>query len=359
MEESQLSIVARNIQGAARDVLPLKLNHIYESVAAGLGYRTFAAYKQAPEDDVVRRCALDVRAMRDRMRQLDERNALAFYGLLHGRSVRIEATRRPSQRGWPDTVIYDLKAAAVVRDGSGSAGQKVATDDDATFLLPMFLPLRTVEVDQSEWRKDAMTAEARGFYQPGAEPRYQVDSNHRFRIGDRPTDGLLDPEKSIRLARFRDGVWEGALFIHDPASQADADGVVRRVKAELARRMLEAIAPGVRCLIFAPEGYDFGAWQVLMRIGGSSSAWSDEKVRFKLPQFPHRNYKIENAYASAYPEIQGGGIGGGVFDKGFFHGHFYSSGCAEEANPTRLHAVKWRLIEAVEESLLGERDAAA
>ena len=358
MSVQTLHDLSRRIRRSVQDVLPLKEGHCLESLAAGLGYNTLAAYKKALSEGAAPPLSnLNVFAARDRMYELDYRNAGAFYSLLCGRGITIEAERRAPQRGWPDTVIYDLRVSSMCMRSGGLRVDQIPSDVEATFALPFTQPLKEVGIGTDLWRKDAFAAAGKGFYQPGVQSYYQIDSNHYCRIGDRKADALLNPEKETRLARLNNGIWEGALFIYDPAAQADAIGVLGRVKAQLARNILEAIAPGVRCLIFAPGGHGFGAWHISMTISAESGGLKKGPA-FELPSIPGRKIQAHNpVYHSGSEGVDGEPVKG-VFDSGQFHAHVYSSGvalnsggCREESNPSRLFDIKRNLVAAAEKAL--------
>lgn len=256
--------------------------------------------------------------------------------------------------------------AAIASDGLskyaeawGTEIQRWRHDELSTFALPIFDSAREGLHGDIDILSDRYIATSSKFYKGARSVRYWLDSNSHYRAGGREFDRYLAPEISTRLARLRNGEWQGALFINEDVDQRESDDqIVQIVKGALARTILAAASPGVRCLIYAPENYDFGAWHVLMTLGirATQGPWGESSagISFNLPDLERRIFRLEQPFLWPYPSDVSSKSKmpfGGKFEKGVFHAHLYTNGVPEERNTTRLTKVRDKLIDEAELAL--------
>lgn len=338
---SAVQAVINTVEVGSKGLIKFKKTYVQEAVARGFGFRTWAACCRNEEPLAGN---FDPVKARDRMRELSRLDADAFHAVLLGVRLSLTATKRQPQPGFPDTTIFDVRAEIKYADGAGP-------DPLATFVLPSFAPRRENLSPDIDLRTDSYLVMVREFQKHGEEVKYQVDSNYPFRLGDREVDRWLEPDGSTRIAKFCDGQWEGALFIYNRAAAEQAESVLKTAFAALARNMLAAVSPGVRVLIYAPRGYQFGAWKVLITLGPSAlSGWQGSSPSFSVPRIKNRSYKPKEGYIQAVPG-EGDSPYRVTFKGGVFMTGISANELTEDINPSRLINVKDALIDSVERAL--------
>lgn len=288
-----------------------------EAIAAGFGKRTQAALFASldggrPAD------RFDHSAFVSRLSSLmDEESADAVGALLDGIQLDIEivkySERRTRAHHYSD-IAYDI-SALVRNTGLGVE----AAERSAKFLLPQF-------------------------NSPHGEP-YRVDSAHTHRHADDfPVSRLVD-KRLLIVACLRDLRWEGGLFIYSLHHQADDANCLKSVKAALARKILPAVSPRIRCQIFRPDHYDERARRVEISLGHKySELLNGAKLQFSIPKLSYRMVHIDKGY-------MGNDVHVGRLVDGQWFGDVYSNGIDEASNPTSIKTFRAALLLAVHDSL--------
>ena len=103
--------------------------------------------------------------------------------------------------------------------------------------------------------------------------------------------------------------------------------------------------------ITQPEGYDFGAWQAIIKLDDAEKEIVKERpLVFKIPRLNYRNILSDDGYRM--PGFVNDEVTlGGIFKDGIWCGHVYSNGIAEEKNPVSIDSVKIGLEERIKQSI--------
>lgn len=96
--------------------------------------------------------------------------------------------------------------------------------------------------------------------------------------------------------------------------------------------------------IYKPEGYDFGAWRIMMLLKDPfESFWGGSAIPFELPELKNRRISSDKEF-QALVVRNGDYKFGGAFDSvGRWCGHVYSNGVFEQDNPTSIERVQTEL----------------
>lgn len=102
--------------------------------------------------------------------------------------------------------------------------------------------------------------------------------------------------------------------------------------------------------IFRPDGYDFGAWRVTVKLRNPAELeWRGRPIPFEFPQLPQRRIHPDDDYVAVVRNSGSDALElGGQFVKGVFQGHLYSNGIAEKRNPTSIDDVRAALHDRVQ-----------
>ena len=105
--------------------------------------------------------------------------------------------------------------------------------------------------------------------------------------------------------------------------------------------------------IFRPDGYDFGAWRVTIKLRNPAELeWRGKPIPFEFPKLPQRRIHPDDEFIAVVRNTGSDALElGGQFVKGVFQGHLYSNGIDEERNPTSIDDVRDALDGAVQELL--------
>ena len=103
--------------------------------------------------------------------------------------------------------------------------------------------------------------------------------------------------------------------------------------------------------ITQPEGYDFGAWQAIIKLDDDEKKIvRDRPLVFKIPRLNYRNILSDDGYRMA-GFVNDEVTLGGMFKDGIWCGHVYSNGIAEQNNPVSIDSVKNSLEERIKQSM--------
>ena len=124
--------------------------------------------------------------------------------------------------------------------------------------------------------------------------------------------------------------------------------MMREVMEAFVQSNMERLGNRVVVHISRPEGYNFGAWRVFIKLRTPEEAtWNGSPVPFSLPNFEKRRLVSDDDYKAVvgvtnqehFVEYQMGG----VFIRGEWRGHLYSNGVEENLNPTTIEEVQSKL----------------
>jgi hypothetical protein len=129
----------------------------------------------------------------------------------------------------------------------------------------------------------------------------------------------------------------------DLAPDADHSRYVRSATAALAREIVPAVSPWVRCHVFRPDHYEYGAWRVHMSLGYAARKGGDDGAFvFDLPWQPRRNIRVDQGYLFDLNPAKN--VFRGKFVHGEWFGDIYSNGVAEDDNPIPIERMRVLLL---------------
>ncbi|CAN7772918.1 hypothetical protein [Caballeronia sp. LjRoot31] len=300
------------------DLFPIRHGHLIEAVSAGYDTRTYAALRNRHEQQPLDPLSFDRQACIDRLAELtDPATAAAVDVLFGGARLTIGVARRAVQPERFLDLAYDLDAEL------SGVGQDV-TRRTRTFDLPEQI------------------------FASGNEP-YRIDSahTHRARVASpaRSRDGRL------LTAQLVDGQWRGALYIYDAQHQNDDRRCKAWVKANLARAILLAVAPDLRCDVFRPFGYNDGVWRVRLVASSRVQAfWGGSPFVFRLPDRPFHRVDSEKANWAD--------LGNGKLIDGVWLGDVYPNGSDGLKNPLSADDVRTAFLSSARATLARAKFAA-
>lgn len=100
--------------------------------------------------------------------------------------------------------------------------------------------------------------------------------------------------------------------------------------------------------IYKPEGYDLGAWRIMMLLRDpSESFWGGNPIPFELPELDKRRISSDKGFESLVVRNSEYRIGGEFDSVGRWCGHVYSNGVFEHDNPTSIESVRTELQNSV------------
>ncbi len=305
------SSIAQSIRG----LIPLKDSTLKEAHARGLGFRTHAALKAELKAGLeLSAREFDNAGFVLRIAELtDDITAEVVEAILDGVQLDISVVkhserRQQSHRYW--NISYDVNV--MLTSGANFAR---ALDGEIQFHLP-------------EFGLGAAT-----------EP-YRVDSAHDRRVETDYRKSRAEAGGTTLVAKLVDGHWHGGFFVYALEHQADGSTSIRSLRAALARAILPQVPTRVRCFIFRPDNYEFGAWRVEMRLTSAiQQLWNGSPFLFELPLLPSRHIITESKFRAD--------VRAGRFVDGVWKADLYTNGINEAENKTSLAEVKRALLRCV------------
>lgn len=192
---------------------------------------------------------------------------------------------------------------------------------------------------------------------PYVDPNTVTSPQHSWKL----KKVLFDSAQMSRQGGWSvaEGEWEGKPCIGvrwngdassngNPTSRGYAtwfilpDGLVEAVLKEVEFLKREVVT----CEVTQPEGYDFGAWRVVVTVRDDVPGRIPEELGFSLPDLPKRLCHPDQGYFCA----TGRGILGSL-KNGSWMGHVYSNGVAEEENPTTIDEVRESFIHNIKKAI--------
>src|SRR6218665_2350846 len=303
-----------------RELIPLKDSTLKEAYARGLGFGTHAALTAAFKDaSELSARPFDNAGVVLRIADLtDDETAGVVEAILDGIQLDISVVKHSNTRQQHHPYTDIASDVNVMVTSSGSV--KSTMEGEVQFHLPQF---------------------GQG---AGVEP-YRVDSAHDWRVVTDYRKSRTGMDGTTLVARLVDGHWHGEFFIYAPEHQGDDSQSIRSLRAALARAILPQLPTRVRCFIFRPDNYEFGAWRIEMRLTSAiRQLWDGSPFLFELPSLPRRNIIMGSAFRSDDRV--------GRFIGGIWKADLYTNGIPEEENPTSLMAVKRALLQCVDQLAL-------
>lgn len=297
----------------------IKESVLREAHSRGLGFRTEAALAAALKITPQLESRTFERAeFIARIEELtDGTTADVVSEIFEGAKLNVLVTKRSAQRQAShrySDVAYDV---SVKLEGLSSE----ILNDDILFHLP-------------EFGRNA-------HFEP-----YRVDSAFDHRAKADYSKTRLGDGKATLLAKLVDGCWHGAFYVYAPEHQVDDAQCVNSLKIALIRAILPQLPTRVRCLIFRPDNYQFGAWRVELRVPRKvQRGFGRSNFDIDIPSLSKRLFVMQS-------EFQVGHLIGRFVD-GVWKADLYSNGIEEAQNPTSLLDVKHALIGCVNEVLKG------
>jgi hypothetical protein len=133
--------------------------------------------------------------------------------------------------------------------------------------------------------------------------------------------------------------------------------MLREIVGTFVQSNLSRLSDRVVVYISRPDGYDFGAWRVFIKLRNPEEAtWCGSSVPFSLPtSFKKRRLASDSEYQSVVGVLNEKTFVeyemGGVFINGEWRGHLYSNGVEEGKNPTTIDEVKSGLVDHISKHL--------
>lgn len=314
---------ADHLRSAAAPYFKVNLLQLRQAVVRGMGLGTIAGLEQKMRQDPQWRAErFDYAAFAERMAQLTGSwdTAQALWSIALGVRLDLTITQYPMERQRPEKHLdapYDVTAQL-----RGVDPQTMATDHFIT--LPEFFSGKGVEnfrVDSAYWHRAPL--EKTGF-----RPRARAAGRNTL------------------VAKLKDATWTGGLFIYSTQDQQDDAQCRRNVTAALSRRLLATVAPGLNCQIYWPEGYDAGAYRIVIRLSSHIiKRLAGGSFQFRLPRHQGWHYVVEPGYGFHGPDYQEGEMGGAFMD-GLWLCDLYPHG-QEDDHRADLSTVKATLLRTI------------
>jgi hypothetical protein len=180
-------------------------------------------------------------------------------------------------------------------------------------------------------------------------PAIRIESDHAFKVdGEFPVTRNRDL-RELLTAKIIKGTWRGVLYLSAPPD-ADEARYIRSVTAALAREIMTAVNPWIRCRVFWPDHYDKGAWHAEVSLGhAAQTALHDSRIVFDIPQHKRRLVIPEKGYLFDLNPDRG--VFAGQLVDGTWRGDVYSNGIAEDDNPVPIEQFRAELMRNVATTL--------
>lgn len=127
---------------------------------------------------------------------------------------------------------------------------------------------------------------------------------------------------------------------------------LRELVEQFVREKSDQLDDRIIVHIYRPDGYDLGAWRVLITLRNPEEGlWCGKPIPFALPTLEKRRLDSDKEYQSivgvpSKEHFVGYGMGGS-FINGEWRGHLYSNGIAEKDNPTSIEEVRILLVNVI------------
>lgn len=318
---------ADELRALAAPYFKVNLLQLRQAVVRGMGLGTVAGWElRMRQDPQWRAESFDYVAFAERLADLTGswETAQALWSLAIGVRLDMAITKYPLVRQRVEKytdVPYEITARLLNVD-------PLIVASDPFILLPEFYSGKGVE-------------------------KFRVDSAHWHRAplekaGMRPADRAT--KRNTRVAKLKDATWTGGLFVYWPDDQQDDANCLRNVTAALSRSLLSAACPGLHCEIYHPEGYDEGAYRIVIRLSPLIiKAIALFSLPFQVPRSQGWNLVMEHANIDHAAAHRGGDVGGKFVD-GLWLCDLYPQGDPSKPR-TDLNKVKSGLLNAIYQQL--------
>jgi hypothetical protein len=323
LTRASLNSLKCDLVTATSEVFHVQDSKLNESFARGFGVNTHAALIAALDGILPRKQmaasgseSFDNAAFTARMSELaDDRTAESVSAILDGARVSVTLTKRPPARQNPVRFL-DIAYDVLVKI-SGVSPEVLESSPE--FLIPEF-------------------------FKPDGTELYRLDCDWSLRVASDYAVGRKDPGQGLLNTKVVDGRWSGGLYVYSLEHQQDDSRCLRSVKGALARAILPALTPRVRCSIFRPSRYQYGAWRVNISLGPVVRKFlGNSPLVFTLPTLLKRNVVMEPGFMRDLHIA--------AFQNGEWAADVYSNGIDEDDNPTTIARVKAQLLSSVNKTL--------
>jgi hypothetical protein len=312
---AELRAIVLAVKAAVAANIPVSESHIGEAIARSLGRKTVAALVTALDaGESFTAGSFDRVAFVDRLATLskDPEMAEAADVALDGITLSIDIVKRSPGRQrhdiWAD-VAFDIDIRA---------GGAIAALDQLTFFVPDNFSTRTLD-------------------QP-----LRIASDSAFKLDGAFAVTRNRDKRDLLTAKLVNGRWKGALYVDLPSNDLDGVRYIRSARAALARAIMPALTPWVRCNVYRPDRYDLGAWRVEMSLGPAArEALQLGKLVFDVPTEKGRLFDLDDGFLF---DIRENNVFMGQFRNGVWLADLYSNGIAEDENPVPIAAIKAVLL---------------
>lgn len=320
---ADFSSLKRNLVAVTSEMFRVQDSPLNESFARGFGVNTYAALIAAldgvhPRKQMTASAdeSFDNAAFAARMAELvDDRTAESVSAILDGVRISVTISKRPPARQRSERfldIAYDVSVKV-----SGVSPEVLESSPE--FLIPEF-------------------------FKPDGPELYRLDCDAALRVDSEYAVARKQPGRGLLNTKIVDGRWSGGLYVYSLEHQQDDSRCLRAVRAALARAILPVLTPRVRCAVFQPGRYEYGAWRVNITLGPAVRKFlGDSHLVFTLPKWPKRNVVMEPDFMRD--------LHVGIFRDGAWSADIYSNGIAEDDNPTTIAQVKAGLLASVNEVL--------
>lgn len=294
----------------AKPYFTLNRNQVRQAMAAACGFRNEAAFRaRIAGDPAWETRTFDHAAFVARLTELTKNpgTAEAVGVLLQGAVLDVSFTdRQAPSHALESTFAMDLSVNGVSPEVLASA---------PPFYLPQFFnhERELYRVDSAAWhRVDTYP--------------YEVTRSRKAQRG-------------LVTAELQNGGWQGGAYVYDAIHRTDSRRWQKSVMAAMARSVLPTLSAGVRCQIFRPDRYAYGAWRVELTLGPGARRHMGPEFGFLLPRLPKRNWVCAADYGSP--------VTAGRVRDGRWEGDLYTNGIAEDENPTSIVDVHLAVVGAL------------
>ncbi|ONX50553.1 hypothetical protein, partial [Burkholderia cenocepacia] len=310
--------VSHGIREAITPLLPAKLSHIQEALAAGFGAAKDASLVAALDagqsfgrDNFSRSRFVSRLAALSEDRHMAEIAALALDDIKLNISVERYSDARQRHDRYDD-VAYHVR----VRVDGLSPDARAETP---VFVLP-----------------DAFGGTTGG-------RSIRLASSHEHKVGGKFRVSVARNGRELLTAKLTDGTWDGAMYVDQWRDAPDDSRAIGSVKAALARAIGPAVDPWVQCSIFRPDGYVAGAWRVQVSLGAAARAErANSTLVFDLPRHSQRHFQVDKGFLFDLNPTDG--VMKGVFVNDEWSGDVYSNGVDETKNEMPIGTLRAILI---------------
>ncbi|WP_449106754.1 hypothetical protein [Pseudomonas mohnii] len=127
---------------------------------------------------------------------------------------------------------------------------------------------------------------------------------------------------------------------------------MRELVVDFLEKQKKLLSETIQIQITRPDGYDYGAWHVQIKVKDSVK---NLPAPFQLPKISHRSIHSEPGYQAAWLDLDKHEYEmGGLLINRLWRGNLYSNGMPENENPSTLDDVREALKREIEKILASQ-----